>query len=760
MLVVSALLACPLPSAPVRSIAQDEPAARFVAGFDADELGKPPPGWYVKGAENGDFRVEVSDQDPFAGARCVHLRQTEGGEGEDFGNLIQSFDATPYRGKRIALRAAVRSAGGADGQLWLRVDGPLPASELIDNMQDRPVRDEAWKRYAIVGDVRADAGTIVVGLMRFGAGELWLDEVEVSIVGPAGSGDEPPRPLETRALENVTAFARLYGYVRHFHPSDQAARADWTRIAIDGVRAVEPATDAAALATALQRVFAPVAPTLRVFASAGAAPDPVAELGWPSALSRPRVVRWMHRGYGDPAYPAPGPGPYSSFRDSERLVDGEVPEGWRRPGATFDGDLGGGVACHVPIVLFRDVRGTLPHDDAAREAALATESVNFRAADRATRLAAVIQGWNVLQHFYPYFDVVGADWPAELARALRSAATDSGDRAFLDTLRRMVSALHDGHGTVNHASDTDWAMPPCDWEWAGDELVVTAVAAADASGLRVGDVVRSIDGVSTAKAYERFTTFVSTSTPQHARHCALEHLARGQPDSTLRLAIARGDGTQHDVALVRTRQPQPFEAKPAKITALEPGVWYVDLDRVTDEDFVNALPNLETAKGLVFDLRGYPSGVTPAVLGHLIGEAVQCARWNVPRLVEPDRRAVEWVESRWDIEPAAPRLHAKIAFVTDGRAVSYAETYMGIVEHYQLAAIVGQATAGTNGNAIRLTLPGGYAVSFTGMKVLKHDGSRHHGVGIRPTIPVARTPAGIAAGRDELLERAVEAVRP
>lgn len=38
------------------------------------------------------------------------------------------------------------------------------------------------------------------------------------------------------------------------------------------------------------------------------------------------------------------------------------------------------------------------------------------------------------------------------------------------------------------------------------------------------------------------------------------------------------------------------------------------------------------------------------------------------------------------------------------------------------------------------------------MKVLKHDGSQHHGVGIRPTIPISRTRAGIAAGRDEMLD--------
>ena len=56
-------------------------------------------------------------------------------------------------------------------------------------------------------------------------------------------------------------------------------------------------------------------------------------------------------------------------------------------------------------------------------------------------------------------------------------------------------------------------------------------------------------------------------------------------------------------------------------------------------------------------------------------------------------------------------------------------------------------------------LPGGYRITWTGMKVLKHDGSRHHGVGILPTIPVTRTRAGIAAGRDEILERGIRAVK-
>ena len=105
-----------------------------------------------------------------------------------------------------------------------------------------------------------------------------------------------------------------------------------------------------------------------------------------------------------------------------------------------------------------------------------------------------------------------------------------------------------------------------------------------------------------------------------------------------------------------------------------------------------------------------------------------------------------------------PGLQAQAAVITDGRASGASETILGIVEHYALGALIGSPTAGTNGNVNPFELPGGYRIVWTGMKVLKHDGSQHHLIGIQPTVPVSRTVRAIAEGRDELLERAVAVV--
>ncbi len=133
-------------------------------------------------------------------------------------------------------------------------------------------------------------------------------------------------------------------------------------------------------------------------------------------------------------------------------------------------------------------------------------------------------------------------------------------------------------------------------------------------------------------------------------------------------------------------------------------------------------------------------------------------RWMfIARTIYPDReRIAGWEEYGWNITPAEPHIGGKVVFITSGRAISYAESWMGYVEAYELGEIVGEATAGTNGNALSFEVPGGFRMSWTGMKVLKHDGSQQHLIGIVPMVPAKRTVRGIREGRDEFLERALE----
>jgi len=150
-------------------------------------------------------------------------------------------------------------------------------------------------------------------------------------------------------------------------------------------------------------------------------------------------------------------------------------------------------------------------------------------------------------------------------------------------------------------------------------------------------------------------------------------------------------------------------------------------------------------------------------LSHLLTRPDDSKAWlAVPHVIRPDHSSSampNWDTSGWEMPVLQPHIGGRVAFLTGPGAASYAESVMGLVEHYHLGEIVGSPTAGANGNVAQIAEPSGCSSSFTGLRVTKSDGSRFHLIGVLPTIPVSRTIAGVVAGRDEVLERALAYVR-
>jgi C-terminal processing protease CtpA/Prc len=724
--------------------------------FEEGEPGKTPSGWVVpKMLADQGFAAVLTAQEPQSGKLCAEIRWPTGATPKaPFANLMQSIDAVPWRGKQVKITAAIRVASGEDdkrAQMWLRVDraGGMGA---FDNMNDRPVRGQTWADYSITADIADDAQKINLGLMTRGGATAWWDNIRMEVVGEFTTLRDPPRPLDDSGLRNLVALARLVGYVRYFHPSDTAATTDWLRFIVQVLPKVEEARDSTALAAELQAAFQSIAPTVRVFQT-GQEPVLPAELQPPASSDKLKVRFWEHLGCGPAAGTVPG-NIYSSQRVTLDVRDPASLPQYAQPANVFRCDLGMDIGCWVPTALYADAGGTLPHHLPGIPAADAKQA-RFSIAHRCARLATVMLAWNVFQHFYPYFDVVGTDWSKELEIALRAAATDADDAAFYRTLNRLVVQLHDGHASLNGPGMPVVTPLHARVELIEGKIVVTGVPP-ETPDLKPGDVVERIDGRPALEVFDETAGETSAATAQWRNWKVAQRFGPRPPASTATLEVRGADGEIRTIKVAcGGSKADDAIRRPPKLHEIEPGIWYVDVTRLTDTEFDAALPDLAKARGLIFEMRGYPHG-QPQWLGHLSPHRLESAFWNVPRLHRPDRTDVEWVtRERWNLEVKQPQLTTNRVFLADGSTISYAESVMGIVEAYKLGEIVGEPTAGTNGNINKTELPLGYSVWWTGMKVLKHDGSQHHGVGIQPTIPVSRTIEGIRAGRDEQLERAL-----
>lgn len=175
--------------------------------------------------------------------------------------------------------------------------------------------------------------------------------------------------------------------------------------------------------------------------------------------------------------------------------------------------------------------------------------------------------------------------------------------------------------------------------------------------------------------------------------------------------------------------------------------------------FRKRVQKLANARGVIFDMRSYPRGKNFVMLQYLAKDTLHSAFWQIPQYIYPDQQnQVGYKVSRWTLPPMKPHFTGEIVFLTGSGAISYAESIMGIVAYYELGEIVGQPTAGANGNVNSFTLPGQYRLRFTGMRVIKHNRSQHHLIGIQPTIPVEKTIEGVRAGKDEFLQKAIEVI--
>lgn len=567
----------------------------------------------------------------------------------------------------------------------------------------------------------------------------------------------PGKPLSPRARDNIVAFARLVSVVRYFHPTESVLTTNWDEFTARGIRAVESADSPEALSDVLRGLFVSIAPTVQVYPTRAPVASATAER--PSDSSRTAITYWEHRGVSVPR--APFRSASSTYRSALRI---DAAPGWRRPTDAPDPDsayvmqLEHDVTARVPLALWT----SLPSDTVLRSR---TPTFAWRVRsplDRALRMAGVVDIWGIMQHFYPYHVEAATDWPSALRDALSSAATDERPGEYTTTLRRLVSALHDGHGSVTAPSESFTYPLPLVFAMVEGHLTVVHVVPMLAKGLKIGDVVVRYNGRAARAVLDERMALISSATRQWSEYRAVSELARAATGDTITLSVRSGTTANAALRSVRlvggaaTLDVLPSEPRPTSATMLRPGVMYIDLNTFTTADFGRQFPAMQRAAAIIFDLRGYPVMATMFLLAHLSDSTIKSAHFEVPIFHRPDRAGARFEDHAWTLAPIAPRLRARIIFITDGRAISYAESTMGVVEHYRLGEIVGEPTAGTNGDINPFLALGGYHVVWTGLYVRKQDGSRHHGAGIQPTVVVHRTLRGVREGRDELLERALQ----
>jgi hypothetical protein len=428
-------------------------------------------------------------------------------------------------------------------------------------------------------------------------------------------------------------------------------------------------------------------------------------------------------------------------------------------------ELTPGIECIVPLAVYGNEQHTWPVVDPRvlqrLKNTVARQTPAYLTADSLdVRLGDIVIAWNIYRHFFPFWDEASQTAEQILHDAIVRACRNKNAAEFFGTLQLMTAPLNDEHIFPSYEKDTSiYGLAGVSLTIAENKILIKDVLdKAFQQTVRPGDVVDSINGMTAWEALAETERYMSGS-PHGKRFMALYRITLGYPGSPMPITVHRGTDTIRTIFRKTgwADWHSVIDTLPASGSELSGGIYYVNLLEA-EEKVAPVIGKLSDARAIIFDMRGYPSfDLFDMVMTHLITESKgNPSILYDPQIIYPDFEKVRYTLSDLDVRPRAPLLKGKIYFLSNAAIGSHPEYFLALVKAYKLGTIIGQSTAGLDGTINGFSLPGGYALTFTGIKAAPVPGTSSRLEGVPPDIRVEPTLSSIAAGRDEILEQAIK----
>jgi len=427
------------------------------------------------------------------------------------------------------------------------------------------------------------------------------------------------------------------------------------------------------------------------------------------------------------------------------------------------------------------------------------------------RLLGLFRLWNAIKYFFPYLDIIDYDWSDLLLEYIPIMLEGTDASSYEVTLVTLASKLRDAHIHILRGSATMWLgelfrEPPVETEIieqlfgpffapitlreAEGRLVVSSP---NHPRINQGDVILRVND-----------TYIGEITSAMLRYLpfpdddkALAYLVRGhivlrQHSGTTPMALdvyRFGEELRVYVNIVAQDSHQyiwrytstvsdSYMLLEHNIGLINPSIFQFESRyrnsalRGIMMEFVNANIN-----GLIIDMR---QG-SPGFIDYLLAEYLLAVKTHFVTMSRPfgfapgvfidffrgysgygglERLTQEFATAGYTADldkPFGSSFHNQnVVVLMNESTQSHLEFTVMSLQGSSNVVIMGTNTIGANGDIVFLPLPGGMVMIFTGLGVYTPDGGQTQRIGLSPDIYVPRTIAGISAGRDELMEAAIQ----
>jgi C-terminal processing protease CtpA/Prc len=391
--------------------------------------------------------------------------------------------------------------------------------------------------------------------------------------------------------------------------------------------------------------------------------------------------------------------------------------------------------------------------------------------DDGMRILSLFRYWNTIEYFFPSKYLTADNWDNVLDKFIPLFTAAKTDSAYRMTCIRLVASIHDTHGILI-GSDTasrkyhmgKYFSPflvaniensMTIFYFASDSLEAI-------SPLKVGDRILAINGVNVKKMIDSIKPYIPASNVSQLIYRAMNKLTRSfLPENEL--TIQRGK----DVIKLKVTyfQRVPPGNRRGFYSSMHPmykhmgeDIGYINLEKAKADSLPVIFKAFEQTRGLVIDLRNYPTGrVTYKLSNYIKPQFSVFVQATAVDFQLPGRFIMNLKIAGGKDNPEYYK--GKIVILVNEQSQSNAEFTAMELQAAPNAIVMGSQTSGADGDVSTVFLPGGMNSYISGLGIYYPDNRPTQGIGIVPDIKVRPTAKGLSEGKDEVLEAAIKYLR-
>lgn len=663
--------------------------------------------------------------------------------GSSFGCIAYKIPAN-YSGNTIRLEGYMKIENVEKGfaGLLLRIDGN-GSSLAFDNMQNQNITGTSdWKKYRIILNYPKEAETIFVAGILSGKGEAWFDDFVLSIDGKSVQTLEEiekklPKAqldkefdsgssirfsnLKTKDIENLELLGRVWGFLKYHHPEIAQGNYNWD-----------------------YELF-------RFLPQYMESPD--------DNRRDQLIINWIN-----------SLGEIQNCKQCEPTNE----KAFLKPDLAWIDQQSEDLRSKLWFVYNNRSQGQhhyiammpgVGNPEFKNENAYSTMAYP----DDGFRLLSLYRYWNMINYFFPYKHLMDEDWNKKLSEYIPLFVNAKDELEYELAAIRLIGDIHDTHANLWGGADKIDAWkgvnyPPVHLRFIENQLVITDYYNAELQsevGLKVGDVITKINGNPIDKIVkEKSKYYPASNKPTKLRDLAADLLRSNSNTVEIEFVTDKSDPQIKTLKLYPKdsldiyRWYRGNDDKSFKMLAGNIG--YVTLQSIKEEDIPKIKSEFKDTKGIIIDIRNYPSTFVPFSLGsYFVSSSTPFVKFTRGNIDNPGEFTFT---NNLELPSQGRAYKGELVVLVNEVSQSQAEYTAMAFRAGENTTIIGSTTAGADGNVSVIMLPGGLRTMISGIGVYYPSGEETQRLGIVPDIEVHPTIEGIRQGKDELLEKAIEII--